>query len=361
MKMSNTIIEDLLAWCLKIKEIIDASIARIDSIRNDKADEETSAKEAKESSYEGAYNIIARGTNRTHKLALASDFQEGLIRPLIFSENSQNNTMATTITTWCPQKGFNEEHGIREFKIIQSNTLRTRVYKYSPMRPWTTKLPITVNGGIQQTASSTISSYQDCVKEEPRATISAMNEYIQHNINGLTYHMSLNNINQNDIDDDGALPNRACNRQYQHNINGFTFHMDLNNVNHDVINLPSVSKNEDDPSCDDSVKQQVLYDPSVHGGGEIESCPDPISYQPASYQPISYQPPYISRNNFRNQLQRVLPAVAAAATPADTAAAAASTTATPIATPADTAAAAAVSTFAASHSPHHHFTSLIFL
>nr|GEW86594.1 hypothetical protein [Tanacetum cinerariifolium] len=56
--MSNTIIEDLLARCLKVKEIIDASIARIDSIRNDKADEETSAKEAKESSYEGANNII---------------------------------------------------------------------------------------------------------------------------------------------------------------------------------------------------------------------------------------------------------------------------------------------------------------
>nr|GEV48900.1 methyl-CpG-binding domain-containing protein 2-like isoform X1 [Tanacetum cinerariifolium] len=274
MKMSNMIIEDLLARCLKIKEIIDASIARIDSIRNDKAEEETSAKEAKESSYEGTDNTIgkengskkeknkqpkvrptrvepkpqrhnrmvkakfmaARGTNRTHKFALASDFQEGLIRPLIFWENSQNNTMATTITTWCPQKGINEEHGIREFKIIQSNTLRTRVYKYIPMRPWTTKLPITVNGGIQQTASSTILSYQDCVKEELRATISAMNEYFQHNINGLTFHMSLNNINQNDIDE-----------------------------------------NEDNPSCDDSDKQQVLYDPSVHGGGEIESCPDPIS------------------------------------------------------------------------------------
>nr|GFB15844.1 hypothetical protein [Tanacetum cinerariifolium] len=58
--MSNTIIEDLLARCLKIKEIIDASIARIDSIRNDKAEEETSAKEAKESSYEGADNIIGK-------------------------------------------------------------------------------------------------------------------------------------------------------------------------------------------------------------------------------------------------------------------------------------------------------------
>nr|GEV66436.1 retrovirus-related Pol polyprotein from transposon TNT 1-94 [Tanacetum cinerariifolium] len=48
MKMSNTIIEELLARCLKVKEIIDASITRIDSIRNDKAEEETSAKEAKE-------------------------------------------------------------------------------------------------------------------------------------------------------------------------------------------------------------------------------------------------------------------------------------------------------------------------
>ncbi|GJV38755.1 pentatricopeptide repeat-containing protein [Tanacetum coccineum] len=94
-------------------------------------------------------------------------------------------------------------------------------------------------------------------------------------------------------------------------IFGSTFHMDLNNVNHDVIELSSDSENEDNPSCDDSGKQLVLYDPSVHGGGEIESCPDPISYQPASYQPISYQPPYISRNNFRNQLQRVLPAVGA--------------------------------------------------
>nr|GEX28912.1 hypothetical protein [Tanacetum cinerariifolium] len=58
--MSNTISEDLLARCLKVKEIIDASIARIDSIRNDKAEEEISAKEAKESSYEGANNIIGK-------------------------------------------------------------------------------------------------------------------------------------------------------------------------------------------------------------------------------------------------------------------------------------------------------------
>ncbi|GKA06382.1 hypothetical protein Tco_0685606, partial [Tanacetum coccineum] len=167
MKMSNTIIEDLLSRCLKIKEIIDASIARIDSIRNDKAEEETGAKEAKESSYEGADNIIgkengskkeknkqpkvgptrvlvvcwekfvaARGTNRTHKLTLASDFQEGLIRPLIFWKNSQNNTMATTTTTWCPQKGFNEEHGIREFRIIQSNTLRTSASADAAIGVW---------------------------------------------------------------------------------------------------------------------------------------------------------------------------------------------------------------------------------
>nr|GEY15221.1 cell differentiation protein RCD1 homolog isoform X1 [Tanacetum cinerariifolium] len=60
MKMSNTISEDWLARCLKVKEIIDASIARIDSIRNDKAEEEISAKEAKESSYEGANNIIGK-------------------------------------------------------------------------------------------------------------------------------------------------------------------------------------------------------------------------------------------------------------------------------------------------------------
>nr|GEY70717.1 retrovirus-related Pol polyprotein from transposon TNT 1-94 [Tanacetum cinerariifolium] len=43
-----------------VKEIIDTSIARIDSIRNDKAEEEASAKEAKESSYEGADNIIGK-------------------------------------------------------------------------------------------------------------------------------------------------------------------------------------------------------------------------------------------------------------------------------------------------------------
>nr|GFC60605.1 hypothetical protein [Tanacetum cinerariifolium] len=48
MKMSNTISEDFLAQFLKVKEIIDASITRIDSIRNDKAEEEASAKEAKE-------------------------------------------------------------------------------------------------------------------------------------------------------------------------------------------------------------------------------------------------------------------------------------------------------------------------
>ncbi|GJS25584.1 hypothetical protein Tco_0397216 [Tanacetum coccineum] len=63
--MSNTSMEDLLAQiqamfkkhCLEIKEIIDASIARIDSIMSNMAEEETSAKEAKESSYEEAENI----------------------------------------------------------------------------------------------------------------------------------------------------------------------------------------------------------------------------------------------------------------------------------------------------------------
>ncbi|PWA65757.1 Pentatricopeptide repeat-containing protein [Artemisia annua] len=156
------------------------------------------------------------------------------------------------------------------------------IYRYSPMHPCTTKLPITVNGGLQQVASSTISSYQDGIKEEPC-----------------------------DVECFGAPPNSARNRQYQHNVNGSTFHMDLNNVNQDVVELSSDSENEDNPSCDDSDKQLVLYDPSVHGGGEIECCPDPISYQPASHQPISYQPPYISRNNFRNQLQSVLPAIGA--------------------------------------------------
>nr|GEU38880.1 hypothetical protein [Tanacetum cinerariifolium] len=69
MKMSNTIIKDLLARCLVIKEIIDASTMHIDSIRNDKAEEETSAKEAKESSYEGADNIIGK-ENGSKKAAL---------------------------------------------------------------------------------------------------------------------------------------------------------------------------------------------------------------------------------------------------------------------------------------------------
>ncbi|GJX91347.1 hypothetical protein Tco_0344673 [Tanacetum coccineum] len=63
--MSNTSMEDLLAQiqamfkkhCLEIKEIINASIARIDSIMSNMAEEETSAKEAKESSYEEAENI----------------------------------------------------------------------------------------------------------------------------------------------------------------------------------------------------------------------------------------------------------------------------------------------------------------
>ncbi|GJR29759.1 hypothetical protein Tco_1105991 [Tanacetum coccineum] len=134
--MSNTSMEDLLAQiqamfkkhCLEIKEIIEASIARIDSIMSNMAEEETSAKEAKESSYEEAENIKGKesggkkenllsqqvepekvlvvcwekfvatlGANRTHKLALASDFQEGLIRPLIFKKNSQNNTVTTTL------------------------------------------------------------------------------------------------------------------------------------------------------------------------------------------------------------------------------------------------------------------------
>ncbi|GJR51645.1 hypothetical protein Tco_1402166 [Tanacetum coccineum] len=42
---------------LEIKGIIDASIARIDSIMSNEAEEEISAKDAKESSYEEVVNI----------------------------------------------------------------------------------------------------------------------------------------------------------------------------------------------------------------------------------------------------------------------------------------------------------------
>nr|GEV55100.1 hypothetical protein [Tanacetum cinerariifolium] len=42
---------------LEIKEIIDASITRIDNIMSNKAEEEISAKDANESSYEEAGNI----------------------------------------------------------------------------------------------------------------------------------------------------------------------------------------------------------------------------------------------------------------------------------------------------------------
>ncbi|GJT60041.1 hypothetical protein Tco_1003574 [Tanacetum coccineum] len=78
--MSNTSIEDLLAMFkkhrLEIKEIIEASIARIDSIMTNKAEEETSAKEAKESSYEEADNIKAIG-----KLVAAKD-RESSSKPI---------------------------------------------------------------------------------------------------------------------------------------------------------------------------------------------------------------------------------------------------------------------------------------
>nr|GEY22218.1 hypothetical protein [Tanacetum cinerariifolium] len=94
MKMSNTIIEDLLTRCLKVKEIIDASIAHIDSIRNDKAEEETSAKEAKKSSYEGADNIIGKENgskkekNKQPKVDVTSDQ---------YVENSQLNNDPPTL------------------------------------------------------------------------------------------------------------------------------------------------------------------------------------------------------------------------------------------------------------------------
>ncbi|GKC32141.1 hypothetical protein Tco_1039435 [Tanacetum coccineum] len=67
--MSNTSMEDLFAQvdamfkkqCL---EIINASIARIDSIMRNKDDEETSAKEAKQSSYEKAVNNEGKESGR---------------------------------------------------------------------------------------------------------------------------------------------------------------------------------------------------------------------------------------------------------------------------------------------------------
>ncbi|GJZ82027.1 hypothetical protein Tco_0647021 [Tanacetum coccineum] len=66
--MSNMSMEDLIAifkkYYLEIKEIIDACVARINSIMSNKSEEETSAKEAKESSYEEANNIIGRESGK---------------------------------------------------------------------------------------------------------------------------------------------------------------------------------------------------------------------------------------------------------------------------------------------------------
>ncbi|GKF22562.1 hypothetical protein Tco_0074884 [Tanacetum coccineum] len=78
--------------CLKIKEIIDASIARIDSIMSNMAEEETSAKEAKESSYEEAENIKGLKARRRRTSNLKSD-QPG-------SNQNQHNRMVKAAQFW---------------------------------------------------------------------------------------------------------------------------------------------------------------------------------------------------------------------------------------------------------------------
>lgn len=115
------------------------------------------------------------------------------------------------------------------------------------MQPCTTKLTIGVNGGLCPVASPII---RDSIEE-----------------NGFNH---------------SPMSNRK--RKDHNNVNA-TFHMDLNNFNENVIELSSSeSEDENAPSCDDSQKQLVLYDPSVNNEGPIETFPDPISYQLQPFQ-----------------------------------------------------------------------------
>lgn len=54
----------------------------------------------------------------------------------------------------------------------------------------------------------------------------------------------------------------------------------------DMSTSDSSTNDKNTPSCADSQKQLVPFDPSVNGGGEIEAAPDPISYKPQSLQRV---------------------------------------------------------------------------
>ncbi|XP_024964079.1 methyl-CpG-binding domain-containing protein 2-like isoform X2 [Cynara cardunculus var. scolymus] len=139
------------------------------------------------------------------------------------------------------------------------------------MQPCATKLTISLKGDRHGVASCNVQSRQDSIKEEPI------------DINGFS-----------------APPKIDRKRKDHNDIRGSTFHVDLNNTNENLIDLSSSDCNTEDeniPPCDDSQKQLVLYDPCVNGGGAIEAVPDPISYKPPSYP--------------RHHPQRVLPSVGA--------------------------------------------------
>ncbi|KAI3715181.1 hypothetical protein L6452_22151 [Arctium lappa] len=146
------------------------------------------------------------------------------------------------------------------------------IFRFTPMQPCATKLTIRVKGDIHEVVSRNVQSHQDSIKEEPI-----------------------------DIDGFNNAPPKIDRKREDHNdISGSAFHGDLNNTSENVIDLSSSECSTDDentPSCDDSKKQLVLYDPCVNSGGAIEAVPDPISYKPPSYP--------------RRHPQRVLPSVGA--------------------------------------------------
>ncbi|KAJ9538457.1 hypothetical protein OSB04_031190 [Centaurea solstitialis] len=138
-------------------------------------------------------------------------------------------------------------------------------FRFTSMQPYPTKLTIRVNGHIQQVASCNVQSHQGSIKEEP-------------------------------IDIDGFNAPPKINRKIKDHkdISRSTSHGDLNE---NIIDLSS-SDDENTPSCNDSQKQLVLYDPCVNSGGAIEAVPDPISYIPPSYPR-------------HHHVQRILPSVGA--------------------------------------------------
>ncbi|GKD50271.1 hypothetical protein Tco_1279247 [Tanacetum coccineum] len=130
-----------------IKEIIDVGIARIDSIMSNKVEEETSAVEAKESSYEEAENIIGKESvgkkekNKQHKSVVSTSRTRkgvgGMLREICgHSWDKQNTQVSISIrlsrgpykTAYLQEELAKQYHDYYYYYLVSTKWIQQRTW-----------------------------------------------------------------------------------------------------------------------------------------------------------------------------------------------------------------------------------------